>query len=104
MEIAGFKMRLLPGFAAEYERRHNALWPEMKAMIAEYGGSDYSIFLDERTNDLFACIKIVDREKWTASAETAICRKWWDYMSDIMEVNPDRSPVALPLRLVFHLD
>lgn len=25
--IQGFKMKLLPGFAAEYERRHDELWP-----------------------------------------------------------------------------
>ena len=97
-------MKLLPGYAAEYERRHSAIWPEMKAMIARHGGSDYSIFLNERTNDLFACIRIADSEKWSASAETEVCRKWWDYMSDIMEVNPDKSPVSLPLRLMFHMD
>ena len=100
----GFKMKLLPGTAAEYERRHAAIWPEMKAMISEYGGRDYSIFLDEKTGDLFGCIDIEDEAKWTASAETAVCRKWWDYMADIMEVNPDNSPVTEPLRLVFHMD
>ena len=26
----GFKMKLYPGMAEEYERRHNLLWPEMK--------------------------------------------------------------------------
>lgn len=30
-----FKMFLHPGMAAEYEKRHNALWPEMKEMIHE---------------------------------------------------------------------
>ena len=43
----GFKMKLHPGMAEEYKRRHDALWPEMKDMIHQYGGSDYSIFLDE---------------------------------------------------------
>jgi L-rhamnose mutarotase len=33
-----------------------------------------------------------------------IQQKWWDYMSDIMEVNPDHSPVTIPLEEVFHLD
>ena len=31
--IKGFKMKLFEGMAAEYEKRHNALWPEMKEMI-----------------------------------------------------------------------
>ena len=40
--IKGFKMRLFPGMKEEYERRHNALWPEMRDMIHEYGGKNYS--------------------------------------------------------------
>ncbi len=99
-----FKMKLYEGMAEEYEKRHNALWQEMKAMIHEYGGSNYSIFLDEETNTLFGYIEIEDEEKWSKSAETAICRKWWDYMADIMETNPDNSPVSVDLKKVFHLD
>lgn len=99
-----FKMKLYEGMAEEYEKRHNALWQEMKAMIHEYGGSNYSIFLDEETNTLFGYIEIDDEEKWSKSAETAICRKWWDYMADIMETNPDNSPVSVDLKKVFHLD
>ena len=34
----GFKMKLYPDMAEEYEKRHNELWPEMKEMIHEYGG------------------------------------------------------------------
>ena len=45
--IHGFKMKLYPGFAKEYEKRHNELWPEMADMIHEYGGHNYSIFIDE---------------------------------------------------------
>ena len=97
-------MKLHEGQAAEYERRHNALWPEMKQMIREHGGRNYSIFLDPRTNVLFGYIELEDEAKWSASAETAICRKWWDYMADIMDVNPDNSPVCLDLNPVFHLD
>ena len=31
-------------------------------------------------------------------------RRWWDHMADIMETNPDSSPVAVPLETVFHLE
>ena len=102
--IKGFKMKLYEGMAEEYERRHNLLWPEMKEMIHQYGGSNYSIFIDRDTNTLFAYIELEDEEKWDASADTAIKRKWWDYMADIMETNPDNSPVSIDLKPVFHLD
>ena len=99
-----FKMKLYAGMEEEYEKRHRALWPEMKEMINEYGGTNYSIFLDRETLTLFGYIELESKEKWSKSAETTICRKWWDYMADIMETNPDNSPVAVDLYEVFHLD
>ena len=97
-------MYLNEGMEAEYKRRHDALWPEMKEMIHEFGGKNYSIFLDRDTNILFGYIEIESEEQWAKSADTAICRKWWDYMADIMKVNPDNSPVSIDLADVFHLD
>lgn len=102
--IKGFKMKLYPGMKEEYEKRHNNLWPEMQDMIHEYGGSNYTIFLDEETNTLFGYIELEDEARWAESADTEICRKWWDYMADIMETNPDNSPVSIDLTNVFHLD
>lgn len=99
-----FKMQLFEGQAKEYEKRHNELWPEMKEMIHEYGGSNYTIFLDEETNVLYGYIELEDEEKWDKTAETEICKKWWAFMADIMETNPDNSPVSVSLKNVFHLD
>ncbi|WP_312368807.1 L-rhamnose mutarotase [Lachnoclostridium sp.] len=99
-----FKMQLFEGQAKEYEKRHNELWPEMKEMIHEYGGSNYTIFLDEETNVLYGYIELENEEKWDKAAETEICKKWWAFMADIMETNPDNSPVSVSLKNVFHLD
>lgn len=97
-------MKLYPGQEAEYERRHNLLWPEMKDMIHAHGGKNYTIFLDRDTLTLFGYIEIEDPELWAKSADTEINRKWWDYMADIMQTNPDNSPVCIDLQNVFHLD
>lgn len=99
----GFKMHLHPGMAEEYEKRHNQLWPEMKDMIHEYGGRNYSIFLDKETGVLFGYLEVEDEERWAQSADTEINRKWWDFMADIMDTNPDSSPVSTELTPVFHL-
>lgn len=99
-----FKMRLHPGMEQEYKRRHDALWTEMKEMIREHGGHNYSIFLDRDTGILYGYIEIEDEAKWAASADTAVCRKWWDYMAPLMDVNPDNSPVSEELPMMFHLD
>ena len=102
--IKAFKMKLYEGQEEEYERRHSLLWEEMKDMIHARGGRNYSIFLDKPTLTLFGYIEIEDGELWAKSADTEINRKWWDYMADIMETNPDNSPVCVDLHPVFHLD
>ena len=104
MTRKGFKMKLYPGMEAEYEKRHNELWPEMQDMIHEYGGKNYTIFLDRETLVLYGYIEVEDPAKWDESADTAINRKWWDFMADIMETNPDNNPVSVDLHEVFHLD
>ena len=98
-----FKMKLKPGFTAEYKKRHDEIWPELSALLKENGVSDYTIFLDEETNILFA----VQQQNGSSSQDlgsTAIVQKWWAYMADIMDTNPDNSPVSKPLLEVFHLD
>lgn len=100
----GFKMKLYPGMEAEYEKRHNELWPEMKEAIHRHGGRNYSIYLDRETLTLYGYIEIESEEEWAKQADEPINRKWWDFMADIMETNQDNSPVSVDLDLLFHLD
>ncbi len=105
MKRFAFKMFLKPGFEAEYEKRHAQLWPELKKQIAESVGRNYSIYWDKDTNILFGYQEVIgDSNSQDAEAADEITRKWWDFMSDIMEVNPDNSPVTVPIKEVFHLD
>jgi len=97
-----FKMKLKPGFAAEYKKRHDELWPEVAQLLKEAGVSDYSIFLDEETHTLFA----VQKQQGASSQDlgsTEVVQRWWAYMADIMETNPDNSPVSVPLPEVFYM-
>ena len=99
-----FTMKLRKGFEAEYKKRHDAIWPELEAELRNAGVSDYSIFLDEETLTLFAVQKLSDNNTADHLPNTDIVKKWWAYMNDIMDTNPDNSPVCKPLREVFHLD
>ena len=103
-EKHAFRMTLLPGRAEEYRRRHDAIWPELSALLRAAGVSDYSIHLDEETGALFAVLwRRVDHGMDRLPAEP-VMRRWWDHMADIMVVNPDKSPVVTPLRTVFHME
>ena len=99
-----FKMKLRPGFEAEYKKRHDEIWPELESLLSEAGISDYSIFLDEETHTLFAVQKLADDFDEALVPSHPIVKKWWAYMADIMETNPDNSPVAISLKEVFHMD
>ena len=73
-------------------------------MISEQGVSDYSIFWDKDTNILFAVQKESGEGSSQDMGNNPIVKKWWDYMADIMEVNPDNSPVSIPLQEVFYME
>lgn len=104
MERAAFIMKLKKGFEDEYKRRHDEIWPELKEELTRAGISDYSIYLDENTLTLFAFQKLSDDNTADELPNNPIVQKWWDYMADIMEYNPDNTPIAIPLKEMFHMD
>ena len=103
MQQIAFKMQLKPGHAAEYQRRHDAIWPELASLLHESGVRDYSIFLDEDTGALFAVLRRVDGHTMEALPQHPVMRRWWAHMADLMETQADASPVAVPLTPMFHL-
>jgi L-rhamnose mutarotase len=104
MKTIAFKMKLNPGQAEEYKKRHDEIWPELKALLKSNGISDYFIFLDEETNILFAVQKQDGAGSSQDLGQTEIVKKWWAYMADVMATNADNSPVSVPLKEVFHLE
>ncbi len=104
MKRFAFKMKLYPGFKEEYIKRHNEIWPELVKMLKNEGIGNYSIFFDEETNILFAYQEQSGESSSQDLGKTEIVQKWWEYMSDIMETNPDNSPVTVPLEQVFFME
>lgn len=104
MEEVAFTMQLKPGVAAEYQRRHDAIWPELSTLLHEAGIRDYSIYLDEASGRLFAVQKRMPSHTTAELPATALMQRWWAYMADLMETNADNSPVVQALTPVFHLD
>ncbi|MGE4610465.1 MAG: L-rhamnose mutarotase [Paracoccaceae bacterium] len=104
MEKYAFKMQLNKGCRDEYIRRHDAIWPDLVKLLKNSGVSDYSIYLDTANDSLFGVLWCSDEQALDALPESTVMQRWWAHMADIMEVNPDNSPVATPLDHVFHLD
>ena len=97
-------MKLKPGCEVEYEKRHRAIWPELVKLLKETRVSDYYIFWDKETNLLFAVQEQGGESGSQDLGTNPIVKKWWDYMADIMDVNPDNSPVSIPLKEVFYME
>ena len=104
MRRVAFKMFLKQGMEEEYVKRHGALWPELKNILADKGVYDYSIFLDRETNALFAVQKVNSETNSQERDTSGVIQRWWDYMADLMEVNPDNSPKTVELSEVFYMD
>lgn len=103
MQRLAFIMKLHKGYEAEYQKRHDELWPELQSLLKQSGISEYSIFLDKHTNNLFGYLKITDKTSMDSLPAQPVMQRWWTYMKDIMEVNEDHSPVSFPLEEVFYM-
>lgn len=104
MERMAFKMHLNEGQKNEYKKRHNEIWPELSKLLKDAGVSEYSIFLDEETNTLFAFQKVSGEGGSQDLGKTEIVQKWWAFMADVMKTNPDNSPVSTQLKEVFYME
>lgn len=103
MEKYAFRMRLYPGMAEEYRRRHDAIWPELVELLRAAGVSDYSIHLDPADGALFGVLWRREGHGMADLPGHPVMRRWWAHMADIMETRADNEPVAVPLVPVFHM-
>jgi L-rhamnose mutarotase len=104
MQRVAFKMTLLKGREAEYKKRHDSIWPDLKHLLKQAGIADYSIFLDASTGTLFGYLTIENPTRLDELRNEPLMWTWWTYMKDLMETNEDHSPLSIPLTEVFYMD
>ena len=109
MERFAWKGRIKPGMAEEYKRRHDEIWPEMKALLKEAARK-------AKAEKKAAAAKIkkaqlyYECEKGIAFAErtqagSPIVDRWNAYMEDVLELEMDPETGAQPkLRQMFLLE
>lgn len=97
-------MQVHPDKHQAYQQRHNPIWPELAETLKAHGAHHYSIFLDASRSLLFAVVEIESEARWNAVANTEVCQRWWQSMSELMPSNADQSPVSEARTPVFYLD
>lgn len=102
MERYAWHARVKEGYIDEYKKRHDNIWPEMKAVLKEAGICNYSIYLCG--NDLFGYYECQNGIKYAQDYQnnSEIVKKWNVYMSDILIW--DDNKVQGSLDEVFRLD
>ena len=103
-ERIAFRMKVHPGKIAEYTKRHDEIWPELSQALRDAGVSDYSIWHDPETNILFGTHLKTDKNRLDELFEQPVMKKWFVMQTDIMDTNPDKTPVQIPLVNVFQMD
>jgi L-rhamnose mutarotase len=102
-EQIAFRMKVNPGQAAEYRKRHDEIFPELAKALKDAGVSDYSIWHDPESNHLFGILTRTDDHTMDAMPETEIMQRWWKHMADIMATDADNVPVQINLKRMFYL-
>ena len=88
MQRMGMCLRLKPGTVAEYRRLHAAVWPDVLARITACHIRDYSIFLKEPENLLFATWKYHGSDfeaDMAAMDRDPVTRDWWKICGPLQE-------------------
>ena len=105
MEKYAWRGRIADGQIEEYKRRHDAIWPEMKAVLKEAGIRNYTIWLSGQ--ELFGYYECEKGVAYAARVQTEspVVQRWDAYMKDILIMEKDPVTGAQPqLTKVFELD
>ena len=104
MERYAWKAKIKEGKRAEYIKRHNEIWPEMKELLKSAGIFNYSIWnVDDDLFGYYECEKGIEFAA-RVQAESPIVERWNEYMKDVMEMELDPQTGAQPhLTEVFYL-
>ena len=81
MERMGMVIGLRPEKIAEYKELHANVWPGILEMISACNITNYTIFLREPENLLFACWEYTGTDFEADAAKMAadpLTQKWWD--------------------------
>ena len=109
MKRMGMVIRLRPERAAEYKRLHAEVWPSVLARIAACHIRNYSIFLREPENLLFATLDYhgddfgADMLSMAAHRET---QRWWSLTDPCQQPLESRGEDEwwAAMTEVFHVD
>jgi len=104
MEKIAFVMTLKPGYEAEYKKTSRRTVARLSRWIKKRRYFWLLYLFASAIAEIIAVLKRTDNHTMDNLPVTAAVKKWWAFMADIMETNPDNSPVVESLEQVFHFE
>lgn len=104
MERACFTFTIKPGQEAEYQRRHDEIWPEMVHALKASGFSNYTLF--RRGTTICAYVEChPDRDTaFAAMGATEVNKRWQTWFEDVIEQIADDDGELFWADEVWYLD
>lgn len=97
-------MHLVPGMEAEYEKRHDEIWPEMQAAVYDAGFRNYSLF--RRGTQVIGYAECVPDivTVLTRMGAAEVNTRWGESFSHIIASMTDETGDLIRYTEVWHLD
>ena len=105
MERYAWKAKIKEGKKAEYKKRHDEIWQEMKDLLKSAGICNYSIW--NVGDELFGYYECEKGIEYCAKVqrESEVVKRWDEYMKDVLIMEPDKETGAQPkMEKVFELE
>lgn len=104
MERLCFLMHLVPGMEAEYEKRHDEIWPDMQAAVYDAGFRNYSLF--RRGTQVIGYAECVPdiATVLTKMGAAEVNTRWGESFSNIIASMTDETGDLIRYTEVWHLD
>lgn len=104
MERVCFTFEIRPGTEAEYQKRHDEIWPDLVAAIKAAGQSNYSMFRHGTLIVGYVECEPDAATAWARIGSTDVNARWQEWFKDIIVPLTDKHGQFKMLDEVWHLD
>jgi L-rhamnose mutarotase len=99
-----FQMEIIPGQEAEYERRHDEIWPELVTALQDAGVRNYTLFRRGTTVTAYAECHPDVATAFGAVGNTEVNTRWAAWFGEVLAQLTDDEGNLIESTEVWHLD
>lgn len=82
------ELKIRPGYEAEYDHRHDEIWPDLVVAIHDSGIREMRIFRHEQSVSVYAVCQPDAATAFARLRLTGVDRRWQTHMADVYADHP----------------